>query len=90
MHNTMTPEQQEKLVFIEKLMVLMKDHIINEIEVDGVKITKSRHLVPEKDDATKQTETAASILFASTPGGKPPKDFDMQILLQDPFKEMTK
>lgn len=82
-------ENNDKLQFIESIMLLMKLHIINEVEVEGIKITKTRHILDTKTDEEKDKEKATDLLFASS-GIKTPKDFDMKLLFADPFQNKDK
>jgi hypothetical protein len=70
---------------IERLLQLMTSYKCDAIEIGELKLRKSRHFTEVKEDAQVQKEKIAEILFASSPGGKPPADFDLAKMLQDPF-----
>ena len=56
----MTTNYQEKLDYIEKLIIIATRHEVDCIEVDGIKVTKSIHRVKEVEqspaDETPQPE----------------------------------
>ena len=69
---------------IERLLQLMTSYKMEAIEIGDLKLRKTRHFTME-NDATKEKEKMAEILFASTPGAKPPPDFDISLMFQPPF-----
>ena len=71
---------------IERLLQLMTSYKMEAIEIGDLKLRKTRHFTIDKDDATKEKEKMAEILFASTPGAKPPPDFDISRMFQPPFE----
>lgn len=51
----MTKTPNEDLEMVKELIQLMKDNVIDAIEIGGIKILKTQHVLPETPDQTESS-----------------------------------
>jgi hypothetical protein len=80
----MTNEMPDKqLMFIEKLMKLMKEYTIDELTVDAIHIVKKKHIIEQKSQADERKEAIRSIFGDNVPAWA--NEVAVEDLLKDPF-----
>ena len=73
------------LDMVEQLMKLMSIYVIEELEIDGIKLVKKRHIIEQKDQSTKEKDAMAILFQDKIPDWA--KDTHIDELLKDPFNQ---